>query len=203
MGEMGLLDERPRSATARAMDAVVTDVTSRAAFAILLNTDPKQARHLLRVLFERLRTMNRIVAEQGKARNVATHHRSIQLLPSTPETRAGLPDDGLEVSRFPFRVGRKPATPDDSTLSFNDLELTDAPPYSLSLNHFSLEADADGVFVRDRGSQHGTVVNGKRIGASARQDMAPLRPGANEVIAGAPAETREHGASPFRFRIVV
>jgi len=203
VGEMGLLDERPRSATARALDVVVADVTSRAVFAQLLVSEPKRAMHLLRVLFERLRTMNRIVAEHGDGRDVAPQHGPVRLFPSTPEMRAALPDDGIEVARFPFRIGRKATSPDDATLSFNDLELSDAPPYLLSLNHFTLEADVDGVFVRDRGSQHGTLVNGRRIGASATQDIAPLRPGENEVIAGAAPEPRGSRGSPFRFRVVV
>ena len=50
--------------------------------------------------------------------------------------------------------------------------------------------------MRDRGSQQGTVVNGVRIGKSTGIDIAILRTGDNEIIAG--GET-----SPYRFRLEV
>src|SRR5262249_363446 len=103
LGEMGLLDERPRSATARAVGHVVVDVVSRAEFVRILLHEPHKSMELLRALFERLRTMNQMVIESAPA-NAAPHSR-ITLVPLTPETCRAMPPEGIEVTRFPFRVG--------------------------------------------------------------------------------------------------
>lgn len=202
VGEMGLLDERPRSATARALDPVVADAISPVAFGRMLVNDPKRSMHLLRVLFERLRTMNRLVTEY-EARDPSLPRARVSLVPLTPETSAGLPPDGLEVPRFPYRVGRKPRSREDEALCFNDLRLADTAPYFLSLNHFALDVGSEGVLVRDRGSQHGTEVNGVRIGAAASRDVVLLRRGENDVVAGAVKVLFHRRGSPFRFRVVV
>jgi hypothetical protein len=196
LGEMGLLEERPRSATARALEPVVADAVSPAVFARLLVTEPTRSLRLLRVLFERLRTMNRFVAEHAEPNEAVSLPTRVRVVPLTPETAAAVPPGGLDVDRFPFRVGR---TPDEAeaALGFNDVELPDRPPYVLSLHHFSLELGRDGVLVRDRGSQRGTAVNGAVIGGQSNRDVAPLHAGDNEVVAGVAAR------SPFRFRVVV
>lgn len=203
LGEMGLLDERPRSATARTLDDVVADAISPAAFAHMLLNEPARSMQLLRVLFERLRTMNRMVTEYTVSDDPGSAHPRVRLVPLTTEARAGLQSDGIDVARFPFKVGRRPEGRDTQALSFNDLELADVRPYFLSLNHFSLEVGSDGLVVRDRGSQHGTMVNGVRIGAGASRDLALLRSGENEVVAGAVAALFHRRGSPFRFGVVV
>ncbi len=200
-GEMGLLDERPRSATARALDAVTVEAISPAAFVRLLMTEPKRSLRLLHALFERLRIANRMVIESSvpdEAQNLR-----VTLVPLTPQTRAALPAAGFEMTRFPFRVGRKAADRTARALGFNDLELADTSPFVLSLNHFSLEVGSDGVLVRHRGSQHGTLVNGTRVGAAAPRDVAPLAAGENEVVAGAVTATLNRRGYPFRFKVVV
>jgi len=201
LGEMGLLEERPRSATAKALDAVVAEAISPGVFVRLLMTEPKRSMHLLRALFERLRTANQMAIELSQP--AASVGPRVTLIPLTQETRAALPADGLQVPRLPFRVGRKPATRADKLLCFNDLQLADVSPYVLSLNHFSLDVGAEGVLVRDRGSQHGTMVNGTRIGAGARRDVAVLNPGENEVVAGVVTTPLDRHGYAFRFKVVV
>ncbi len=63
IGEMGLLEELPRSATARAVDPVLTSAIGADEFLRLLLDDPEEALGLLRALFERLRTMNQVLAD--------------------------------------------------------------------------------------------------------------------------------------------
>jgi pSer/pThr/pTyr-binding forkhead associated (FHA) protein len=104
--------------------------------------------------------------------------------------------EGLEVSRLPFRVGRKPAKGEKAAAGESDLALEDSRPFTLSRRHFAIEQSRRGLIVRDCGSQHGTVVNGVRIGKGAGIDIAILRTGENEIIAGAEA-------SPYRFRLEV
>jgi CRP/FNR family transcriptional regulator, cyclic AMP receptor protein len=203
LGEMGLLEERPRSAGARAIEPVVADVVSPSEFIRQLLHEPAKSLQLLRALFERLRAMNQMLSDQSV--HTASHAEIpvVRLLPAAAEIGAELSAEGIEVRRFPFRVGRKPESREAEALTFNELQLTDSKPYVLSLNHFALDLASEGVVVRDRGSQTGTVVNGTWIGSRANKDVAPLHDGENEVIAGAPPSQLQRRSSPFRFKVVV
>lgn len=203
LGEMGLLEERPRSATARALDEVEVDAMTGAEFAEILTTDPARSIHVLRAMFERLRAVNERLSESVSAPAASGALPRAQVFPLTPETECAVPRAGLAIERFPFRVGR--AAPDGSggLLHFNELELPDVEPHVLASNHFSVDLGPAGLVVRDRGSRHGTVVNGVRIGAGAIADVAPLHAGENEVIAGPASARAAMRASPFRFRVDV
>jgi hypothetical protein len=201
LGEMGLLEERPRSATARAIEDVEADAVNATEFARMLTHDPGTSMAILRVLFERLRAVNTRLSEAPLPGGEAA--ASARLLPETPETHAVLPQDGLLLTRFPFRVGRAPQSADPALMHFNELELSDVEPYVLSPNHFGIDLGEHGLVVRDRGSLHGTVVNGVRIGGGAPTDLAPLATGENEIVAGPARAMAARRASPFRFRLLV
>ncbi len=197
-GEMGLLDERPRSATARATEPVVASAISRAEFTRQLLFEPRQALDLLRALFERLRVMNQMLADQGAPmppRSAGGVPR-VFLVPETSETRQVVPEEGIEVTRFPFRVGRRAVDEEGEVLAFNEIQLDDVEPYRVSLNHFSLDLDLEGIVVRDRGSRQGTRVDDIPIGSGTLRDILTLSIGTHEVVAG-PMD------SPFRFKVVV
>jgi len=198
-GEMGLVDDRPRSASAKALNDVAVTPIDSAGFVALLRDEPDKTLPIIRVLFERLRTMNdRYIdsLEHVVAAGEEASDHTVKLLPLTAEARARVSVEGLSVRGFPFRVGRAAAHGDSNPLDWNDLSMPDSEPYSLSINHFAVERTEDGIAVRDRGSRFGTIVNGVVIGAEADQNMKALEIGANEVIAGA-------ADSPFRFRLVV
>lgn len=198
-GEMGLVDDRPRSASAKALNDVALTPIDSAGFVALLRDDPDKTLPFIRVLFERLRTMTdryvvgleHVVAASGEASG-----HTVKLLPLTAEARARVSVEGLLVRGFPFRVGRAAAHGESNPLDWNDLSLPDSEPHSLSINHFAIERTEDGIAIRDRGSRFGTIVNGAVIGAKADQNIKALEIGANEVTAGA-------ADSPFRFRLVV
>lgn len=203
VGEMGLLQERPRSARAQALEALAVDAVSRDEFTALLARDPAKSMEILRVLFERLRSMNERLSEQMDLPAAEDRQApEVRLFPLTAETRTVLSDEGLAVARFPLRVGRK-ATGGDSALNFNDVEFPDSAPYVLSLNHFAVDYAGDGFVVRDRGSQYGTVVNGVRIGGTAARDVAHLGSGENEIVAGTAGLGLAPRQSPFRFLVAV
>jgi CRP-like cAMP-binding protein len=203
LGEMGLLEDRPRSASARAIEPVVADAVSPSEFIRQLLHEPGKSLQLLRALFERLRAMNQMLSEQSVRTSAQSEIPLVRLLPASPEIRAELPEEGVEVRRFPFRVGRRPESREAEALTFNELQLSDDKPYVLALNHFAVDLAPDGVVVRDRGSQLGTVVNGTPIGSRANRDVAALHEGENEVIAGAPASQLQRRSSPFRFKVTV
>lgn len=203
LGEMGLLEDRPRSASARAIEPVVADAVSPSEFIRQLLHEPAKSLQLLRALFERLRAMNQMISQQSANVEQESEIPLVRLLPASSEIQGQLPEEGIEVRRFPFRVGRRPETREAEALTFNELQLPDRAPHVLAPNHFALDLAPEGVVVRDRGSQSGTVVNGTLIGSRANRDVAPLHEGENDVIAGAPPSQLQRRASPFRFKVII
>lgn len=184
VGEMALVDERPRAFTARAVGETTVSVLSREQFVKIMFRDPAEGLRYLGAFFERLRMMNQ---PQGAARAaeesshpLVTH---VRLIPLTKVATQAITDEGMIIRRFPFRVGREPAE-GKSRLSNNDLGLADTEPYSVSREHFSIEIEGDAVVLYDRGSFHGTIVNGRQIGGDHVIGSVRLQPGGNEIIAG-------------------
>jgi hypothetical protein len=202
LGEMGLLDDRVRSVSARVVEDVVADAVSAEEFMDLLSQQPAKAMEILRCLFERLRSISQRLSEFTGAGLAFGPIPRIKLVPLTPETRTMLPDDGLDVLRFPFRIGRVAEGEEKALFGMNELEFHDRRPHILSLHHFSLDLGPQTVVVRDRGSRLGTLVNGEPIGSTTLHDFAPLRPGENEVVAAALRLPPERKVSPYRFLVV-
>ena len=198
VGEMALVDERPRAFTARAVGDANLSIVSREQFVKLMFRDPGEGLRYLGAFFERLRVMNKPQVAGDADVSIApiapkvTH---IKIMPLTKIAAMAVSLEGMLVRRFPFRVGREPAE-GRSRLSSNDLGLPDTDPYNVSREHFSIEIDSSGVMLYDRGSYHGTVVNGRQIGGNRTIGSVLLQPGGNEIIAGLPD-------SPFRFSILV
>lgn len=195
LGEMALVDERPRAFTARAVTETTVSIVSREQFVKLMFRDPAEGLRYLGAFFERLRATNNAPAAQSDAKDEMPRSTHIRLLPLTNACRQAISLEGLIVTRFPFRVGREPAE-GKSRLSSNDLGLPDTEPYNVSREHFSIETDSEGVVLYDRGSFHGTIVNGNQIGGNRVIGSVRLQPGGNEIIAG-------QADSPFRFSVQV
>lgn len=197
-GEMGLVDERPRSLTARAVSETRVTKISRNEFVDLILHQPRESFRYLRMFFERLRAMNMRVTRSDELPKLKTEQAKdfiITLIPKTPTAKSVVAVEELEITRFPFRVGRR-STRSEDPLEINDLLLPDASPFNVSRNHFSIEKNSDGVFIHDRGSYLGTIVNNKVIGGHHQGAWIALNEGENEVIAGS-------RNSPFRFQIDV
>lgn len=194
-GEMGLVDERPRLLTARATEETRVSKISRDEFVDLMLDRPEEALSYLRMFFERLRAMNMRV---GKGSVPDTDQKQIKrflvtLYPAGKASAKFVEENGIVLSKFPFRVGRKSSRQADP-FEVNDLSLLDSRPFNVSRNHFSIEEEADGIFVHDRGSYLGTIVNGKSIGGHHVEARIALRSGDNDLIVGTQG-------SPFKFRI--
>ena len=67
VGEMGAIDNLPRSASAVAQGTVVCTPVTPAEFMDMLRKNPDEAIDLLRILFERLREANRRLADIEQA----------------------------------------------------------------------------------------------------------------------------------------
>jgi CRP-like cAMP-binding protein len=197
LGEMGLIDERPRSLTARAVvDSVLSSVT-RDEFVEMMQKQPAEALKYLRMFFERLRMMNLRAREMPKSIAAASKEAEFEvtLYPASPTAEHSVPQQGLLLKSPVFRVGRRSSRHEDP-FEVNDLILLDNPPYNVSRNHFSIEKTEDAVYLHDRGSFLGTIVNGELVGGHHHGAFIQLKEGENDVVAGA-----HH--SPFRFKVFV
>jgi CRP/FNR family cyclic AMP-dependent transcriptional regulator len=190
--------------SARAREEVVVRLMDRWSFLNCINERPEDIRPLLKALL-----VKAFAAEAAAARPVplapppppppepAMGAPSLRILPASERLKTAMLEEGIEVGRLPFRVGRLPVKGEILPTEENDLAFADEKPFNLSRRHFIIEQTRRGLILRDCGSHLGTLVNGVRIGAApAEGNFALLQPGANEVIAG--AET-----SPFRFTLEV
>ncbi len=233
-GEMAMIDEHPRSATAMALVDAEVEVMTPEDFNACIIQDPATLTPYLASFFERLRTANnrlrvelrhndatrqtsshleraRMPVPAGATSSVARPRRDqptpavapvatsrrVLLKLNNPQvpTRQGEPA-AIEVTKFPFRIGREEHRSVPSVFSTNDYVLKDEQPYQVSRNHCSIECEGDHLFVRDRGSMVGTIVNGISLGAGQNCLTADLTPGENTLVLGV-------DTSPFRFVIEV
>ena len=196
IGEMGVVENRPRSATARAATAVEVEILTPTEFLDQIANSPRIARELIRRLSQRLREADdRIVNDErqnsragGTWRNEADHTavsviNNAYLVAKNPwlQRQLHIP---LRLGDLPFVVGRGPMPEEGPPPLQPDLKLEDTAPFRLSRNHFVIEKHDGSYHVRDLRSTLGTIVNGEPIGNHFRTDDAPLRAGENEVIAG-------------------
>ena len=196
-GEMSLVDEMPRSQSARATDSVVARRLSQSDFVSLLQEDPEESLKYIRVLFDRLRTMNTRAAQQNQAPAESAEKTTqpvlrLRLLADDENARGCLPDGEVLVNSFPFNVGRKSR----SSLTQNDLSIEDQKPYSVSRDHFAFDRQGDRMVIRDRGSYLGLRVNGRHIGGDRQEASIALEPGENTLVLG-------ESSKAFSFRVLV
>ena len=215
-GEMSLITERPRSASVRALETVEARVFGRETFLTLWRSDPDSMLPLMTMLCERIRILDALVfelARQGQfdsdvANSLMTMGEGF-LRPSpatvltapvvfietlTPETSRSLGESSVPVNRFPFRIGRR-AEPTDP-FSSNELAFGDDASPQVSLNHCALVRVGSRYFLIDRGSRHGTIVNGVTIGGRARTGCVELKEWNNEIALG-------HPDTPYRLRLTI
>ena len=193
-GEMGLVDDKPRSASARALTPVTLEQMSHEHFMYVLLHRPKEAITYLKVLFERLRGVNALVSIDAPLPLMAPDAEPvlIRLMADSPEAKRFIDEDGLSIERLPFRFGRAHSDP----MATNDFVVVDQAPYHVSRYHFLIDRDSSGLVLRDRGSYLGTRVNDEHIGGKRIKGEARLNPGENIVLVGGPT-------SPFRFKVQV
>ena len=197
-GEMGLVEDKPRSATVTAIDDTKVAVISRDNFNELFEKNPKVLLPIIKSLFERLRTANKKLivgdgtggGDAGKQRGLET--TGIVVLSGTNETSSSALDGGeMEINKFPFKVGREQSSGGMDCFSDNELYLRDSQPLNVSRNHFSIDKVGDEVVIIDRGSRLGTIVNGVKI-----KDQRVLNKKANEITVGM-------RNSPFVFKLEI
>jgi hypothetical protein len=198
-GEMGLIEDAPRSATITALTDVTTISIDRDGFNHLLQHDPSILLPIFRALFERLRTMNKRLLSLDATPDVpSSEHQEwmVILEGASRDAKEALGGKHIEIQSLPFKVGRWESQEHPDVFSDNDLAIKDRRPYHVSRNHFSVTRTGNSYAVVDRGSRLGTIVNGKHIGGDAKEMVAVLDRQENEITVGL-----QH--SPYTFLVSI
>lgn len=190
-GESGVLEARPRAATATAITAATLVVTDAETFKHAFGMDNDRALALVRLLCARLRgTTSRTAAPAVDAAARA----AIELFPDHPRLTAEFGMKPVAIRHLPFQVGNRFGGEAMTIASNHGFCIPARGDIGLAAPHFEI-LRRDGVLgVRDLGSRDGTIVNGTVLNRASMDPIAPLRAGDNLIIAGRPR-------SPFRFRL--
>lgn len=199
IGEMGLISDLPRSASAAANGQVTVKKISREHFSQIFSGQQQEVLLTVRALMERLREMNqkisRLVDKQAQFQLVSSEPPVIKRVTITPLSALLKQTMGKGmVIDLPYRVGAAMPGEENNPLDWNNLQLPCSDQNLLARNHFALQRSQTGMFVVDRGSRSGTIVNDEKIGGGSAAIQANLRPGDNTVVAG-------DSLSPYRFCI--
>jgi CRP/FNR family transcriptional regulator, cyclic AMP receptor protein len=211
LGEMGVIENRVRSATARAATDGEVEILTAERFLDRISSDATLARELILRLSIRLRSVEDKIAgdlvsfSQGRGLvrrgaaapdNAIAPDARVSLTAATDRLRARIGAVPIAIGKLPFVVGRAVAGDEAPSLRRPDLVIGDQEPFRLSRQHFMIVRGDGQLMVSDLGSTLGTLVNGQAVGHHFMKDAASLHRGDNQIIAG--------GAdSPFAFSLSV
>jgi CRP-like cAMP-binding protein len=197
LGEMSIVDDKPRSATAIALEPTEVTEVHQDEFYEALQTDPQLAITLLKSLFERLREADaRLLRVRAELEGVvvpaappspplSAPRRAqpvVHLRALTAEAEMALPEGAeVRIDRFPFRIGRASHNP----LVHNELELQDEIPWQISRHHLAFVLEDGRVGIVDRGSHLGSRFGDSRLGGH-QVEPGPifLEPGTTQLVLG-------------------
>lgn len=200
-GEMGMIMDRPRSATATALETTLVEMIGEQEFESYFLQNPERLHAYLGTLFERIRKTDLLL--QVAAQNNPPPAPKAPAGPREPAyrvrlhscyDRTGLSHKAIDVTltKLPFRIGRAYFDTAVASLARNDLSIKDHAPYQISRNHCEIDFEHGHFILRDRGSKLGTFVNGQSVSVDSGIITATLKNGDNELIFGT------HG-SPHQF----
>lgn len=205
LGEMGVLEERPRNATVRAATELEVELIGRRGFLERVSRDPELAHKLLVRMSARLRDVEDMLARLHAASTGAPPEPqtgapkalpAIELAAATYAAKFYVGLEPIKIAQLPFTVGRAPGRDEPAGTTRADLEIPEPEPYRLSRVHFCLLSEDDDVLVRDLNSELGTIVNETALGHDFAYDRALLSRGENAVVAGG-------RGSPFAFTVTL
>jgi CRP-like cAMP-binding protein len=186
-GEMGLIEDRPRSATIKALSEVQVRTIDRDQFNDLLKTKPAILIPIIKTLFERLREAGSLLAQRAaEPEKISKKERSYKVFMEgqTAEAKKILDNQELSITKFPFLIGRHSNNRETDVFDHNDLFIEESRPYVVSRNHMAIDNKEGKVWVVDRGSAYGTIVNGTEIGDQTGFFGIPLEREKNQIIIG-------------------
>ena len=111
-GEMGLVEDQPRSATVTAIEDIQLAVLNRDSFNELFEKKPKVLLPIIKALFERLRTANKMIISKEALSEEAVEHKEFGhtknvVISGTNETSRDALDGGeIVIDKFPLPLER-------------------------------------------------------------------------------------------------
>ena len=210
-GEMAMIESRPRSATARTLEPTMIEVIARQDFQQMLDEGGEQIVPYLTMIFDRLRVTNdRLLMALSQLNELqpAVKHRHQDIFGSRKSSAiVQIEADSEEMCQptqlkkrclrfFPFHFGRRAQLAGVEAFVQNQLLIADLSPFRVSRKHCMIDTSGDAVFIEDKTSQLGTIVNGILIGGKSLETRAKLIRGANTLVLGGQD-------SQVRFRIDV
>lgn len=223
-GKSGVLEVRPRVATATAVTATTLLVTEAALFIRAFGLDNDHALFLVKLLCHRLRRTTQRRTTPRKATQRSTLQRSsatprgarpeepdlpasrtaatqaapaaIRLVPGHERLFTEYGMGPIDVRRVPFQIGNRYGGETLPITSDRNCCIPAHGEIDLAAPHFEILRRGGRLGVRDLGSRHGTIVNGAVVTGASVDTFVPLQVGENDVIAG-------RANSPFRFHIQV
>lgn len=231
LGEMGVMLDSPRFASARAEGAVKALCFDRAEFLEFIGNDRASSRALIIRLSERLRRANALLSAAdgaspasfpppARARPVETVGEtpepqepaqrvdglSVRIMPGTLALAQLVPRAGVVVEAFPFYIGRASRRRSSGSSPNVNLALPDQRPLRLSRSHFVIERVGP-VSVSGPGSASGISV--RDVGSALGTEVNGVYLGQNfgkdsEMLRVGENVVRAGGAeSPFCFKLIV
>ena len=198
-GEMAMIESRPRSAMARALEPTTIEVIARQDFQEMLDEGGEQLVPYLTMIFDRLRVTNdRLLIALNKLNELqpAVKHRQqdifgsrrtsviVQIEPDTEEMRQQGALQKRHLRFYPFHFGRRAQLAAAEPLVQNQLLVADRSPFRVSRKHCIIDTSGDDVFIEDKTSQLGTIVNGIPIGGKSLETRVKLIRGENTLVLG-------------------
>jgi len=175
-GEMSIIDDLPRAATARALTDCQLLAIDHSTFDLMLRQYPEVAIRMLRRMSARMREAERRADMAGAAGDMPPDE-------SAPPVAVPAGDDARSWKLYAFESGVIVVLPDrpairvgryDSVVDARpDVDLTDLDTRrTTSRRHALLVREGNRIFVSEEiGTANGTFVNGTRIGTGVRVEV--------------------------------
>jgi hypothetical protein len=205
-GEMGMIMDRPRTATATALESTAVETITEGEFEQQIIQRPDRLHVYLATLFERIRKTDLLLTTSTNVTVPLTPKPKPQVVKEPVfrvKLRSHYDETGFDhapvektITKLPFRIGRAYFDTATSALARNDLSIEEAHPYQISRNHCEIDFEHGHFIVRDRGSKLGSRVNGVHVSVDAGLISSPLKVGENKVIFG-------NEDSPHRYSITI
>ena len=191
LGESGVLERRPRSATATAVVPTTVLIIPSQTFMHAFGMGNDKALALVTLLCRRLRNTTLLAS---LAPMPLPTRACIRLIPDSTQLTDVYGAGPMDVLHLPFQVGNRYGGETLPIASNHSCCIPARGDNVLAAPHFEILRRDGRIGVRDLGTARGTVVNGTISARGSLQAFVPLHAGDNEVIAG-------RRDSPFRFRL--
>jgi len=170
-GELGQILGLHRLATVIATTNVTAEIIEPSIFNSILNSPIGQRlRPIIHSMAERIRIHGiRLTELEPRIKkpdlSEVDEERTVLLIADTAESIQTLDGvDNMEITKFPFRVGRFCPGRGEGLFYRNDLNLIQEMPFTISKTQFSIVRNYNEYFLVDRSSEMGNIVNGVTVG---------------------------------------